>query len=274
MKFWLFLFAPLALFGVTILNVTPYERTDRVDVMITFDMPYTGQLVQQQLQGIIKVHLSDTKYNKPATHLLKNRLISKITITPMHKKTEFLFYVKENTVMQASRTIDKYGLRLRLVQHQPTKIEPNKPLTPMATIAKGSESDSFTTNLIIVIAFLSLLVIIMLMIKRKVSGDKSSAGWLFPKNSSSKDGVNILFQKNIDPQNRVVMLQYGIQKYLVLVGNSNLVLDKFENDKPLREDEFESILNKNRAELDSFMNLDHNSGFDSLESFKEKVNLQ
>ena len=54
--------------------------------------------------------------------------------------------------------------------------------------------------------------------------------------------VSIRFQKNIDSSNSVVMLDFGEQSYLVLMGASNILLDKFTDNKPVSQEDFETIL--------------------------------
>lgn len=66
------------------------------------------------------------------------------------------------------------------------------------------------------------------------------------------------------------MLDFGEQSYLVLMGKSNILLDKFSGDKPVTEDDFNSILQNRHKELENFLNNDDKHQ-ESLRIYKEKA---
>ncbi len=66
------------------------------------------------------------------------------------------------------------------------------------------------------------------------------------------------------------MLDFAEQSYLVLMGKSNILLDKFTGNRPVTEDDFNSILQSRHKELDSFLNNDGDYK-ESLRAYKEKA---
>ena len=84
------------------------------------------------------------------------------------------------------------------------------------------------------------------------------------------NSVSIRFQKSISNENSVVMLDFGEQSYLILIGKSNLLLDKFTQNRPVTENEFNSILQKRQKEIDAFFN-DNKGSKEYLQSYKEKA---
>ena len=56
-KLLLILFIPLLLNASKILSYNVYDRTDRVDVMITFDTPYEGKIRQNTSPSKIIIKL-------------------------------------------------------------------------------------------------------------------------------------------------------------------------------------------------------------------------
>ena len=76
MRIILLLALPLFLFGSKILSYNVYERSNRVDVMITFDTPYEGKL---------------SKTNKNNTIILK---LKKASIEAPKIKSVHLIYIK------------------------------------------------------------------------------------------------------------------------------------------------------------------------------------
>lgn len=75
------------------------------------------------------------------------------------------------------------------------------------------------------------------------------------------------------------MLDFLNQSYLILVGNGNILLDKFVDNQPTTQQEFESILQERHAELESFLQnptsakeeTDQFHFNDSLQSYKERA---
>ncbi len=63
-------------------------------------------------------------------------------------------------------------------------------------------------------------------------------------------------------------MDYADESYLVVIGNSNLLLDKFHGQTPVTENEFESMLKDKNQELDTFLQIDKQ---EPLESYKEKA---
>ena len=58
MKYLFLLLLPVLLFGSKILSYNVYERSQHVDIMLTFDTPYEGKLSQIKKNGniILKLH--------------------------------------------------------------------------------------------------------------------------------------------------------------------------------------------------------------------------
>jgi hypothetical protein len=72
------------------------------------------------------------------------------------------------------------------------------------------------------------------------------------------------------------MLDFGVESYLVLMGNNNILLDKFRDDKPTTQKEFESILQERNQELEEFLG-SHNTNpaygatKEPLQAYKERA---
>ena len=106
--------------------------------------------------------------------------------------------------------------------------------------------------------------------------------WLFKENRQNKqaqptepaaneENVSIRFQKSIDASNSVVMLDFGEQSYLVLMGASNILLDKFTDNKPVTQEDFETILQNRHQELDDFLKEGESVEKDPMQIYKEKA---
>lgn len=288
-KYILVFILPLALYGSRILSYNIYDRTDRVDVMITFDTPYDGVIKQRVGDTAISIKLEDASIESSKIKQLTSKYIKSITITPMQGYTEIVAEVPPSIVLQASKTSDAYGLRLRFattsLSTQETKESAQAPLLNALPTKK---EDDISASYYIVVTLLILGIIVLFYIKKRVTTAQNkkpeqSSSWLFKDNKEMQDdeqiiqsinlnskNISIRFQKPLDNENSVVMLDFGEQSYLVLMGKGNIILDKFSENKPASQDDFNSILQSRHHQLEKFLTPD-NSRKEPLQAYKEKA---
>ncbi|MBU0721605.1 hypothetical protein KJ877_09710 [bacterium] len=275
---------PFTLYASKILSYNIYDRTDRVDVMITFDTPYEGIIKQSINPSKIIIQLEDAKIESSKVKQLSSRFLNTLTITPMSTHTQIVATVPPSVVLKASKTSDSYGLRLRFtdIPSQQTKQHVSANNNPLASLPTKQEDD-MSQSYYIVISILLIGIALLFFIKKKVTPKKGNqtSSWLFKETAGSDSkaaqiksteikNVSIRFQKTINNDNSVVMLDFGEQSYLVLMGHSNILLDKFTDNKPITEDDFETILQNRHQELDEFLRVD-NTQKEPLQSYKEKA---
>ena len=302
-KYLLLFLLPLSLFASKILSYNVYDRTDRADVMITFDTPYSGIIKQSRGKSKIIIKLEDASIESPKMKKVASRFLQSIAITPMRNETRIIATVPQSVKLIASKTSDGYGLRLRFTTK--TAAQQNaftKTATAQATNALSGlptkKGDDLTRSYTIVIAILIIGILILFYIKKKTTPAQQKSKqpkqqktpWLFNANeqkqqpqemqqqtdsSQSANAVAIRFQKAIDTHNSVVMLDFGKESYLVLMGNSNILLDKFHENRPSSQQEFESILQSRHEELENFLNNNEPTGRgtqkEPLQAYKERA---
>lgn len=277
MRLLLLLALPLFLFGSKILSYNVYERSNRVDIMITFDTPYEGKLSKTKKNNTIILKLKGASIEAPKIKNISTSYLHKMTITPINSHTEIILKTAQNISMSASKTSDSYGLRLRFTKGVPAKKSGlvSNALAKASNALPTKQANELNKSYYIVIAILLLGIIIMLWLKKKMGPPtvKGKQPWLF-KGAAKKEGISVRFQKPLDPKNRVVMLDHGDQSYLVVIGTSNVLLDKYVGDKPITtQSEFDKVLDENRTELDSYLQLDP-SEVEPLQSYKDKASGQ
>ncbi|PHR57804.1 MAG: hypothetical protein COA44_04825 [Arcobacter sp.] len=278
MKYLLLLLLPFLLFGSKILSYNVYERSNRVDVMLTFDTPFEGRLSQIKKNNKIILKLEGASIEAPKIKNINTSYLHKMTLTPIASHTEVILQTASNIHMSASKTSDSYGLRLRFTKAlASSKTGQTKTSSFLNKVGLETKNESeFNNSYYVVIAILVLGILIMLWLKKKMgpTSSKGKQAWLF-KNTPKKEGISVRFQKPLDPKNRVAMLDYEGQSYLVLLGTSNVLLDKYSQGKPVRtQNEFDKILDDNKAELDSYLQLDNSADIEPLQSYKEKASAQ
>lgn len=272
MKLLLIFFLPFTLYAAKILSYNIYDRTDRVDVMITFDTPYNGVIKQSKTNSKIIIKLEGATIESPKTKDVGSKFLQTLSIIPLKNETQLIATIPtKNIKLLASKTVDGYGLRLRFIK----SATPVKNSSQTAQIAHETSNSlamlptkkdiGISTSYYIVITIMFIGVVILFYLKRKVQPKKQlqpKDSWLFKPNKSNavkpdatkdEENVSIRFQKNINEDNSIVMLDFANQSYLILIGKSNILLDKFTDNKPASKQEFESILQNRHEELEAFL---------------------
>lgn len=290
------LILPTLLFGAKILSYNVYDRNDRVDVMLTFDTPYEGVLRQTRQGNSVIIKLEEAFIDAPKIKNVHSRYLSKLTITPLGEHIEIAAQVADDVTMQASKTSDSYGLRLRFMAPQAggsaaqTAPVDETSLSGLPT----KKSNEFEQSYYVVIAILVIGIAILFWLKQNIAKRAGSmqpqqpqqprTPWKFNKPAAEReavpaaaaastgnaDGIHIRFQKSLDSTNSVAMLDYGTQSYLVLLGNNTVLLDKFQDNIPVSQNEFEALLQSKHRELDSFFQLGSPAD-EPFDSYKEKA---
>ncbi|MBU1216152.1 hypothetical protein KJ870_05935 [bacterium] len=299
-KIILIFLLPISIYASKILSYNIYDRTDRADVMITFDTPYDGVIKQSLSNSNIIIKLYGATVESPKVKKLASQYLYSISITQMSDYVQIVASIASSVKLIASKTSDAYGLRLRFTTSlQDTQTNaPNidveeNPLSQLPT----KKDDALSDNYYIVIIILVVGILILFFIKQRMTNttkQKPQSSWLFnannhdeevstiqpittpkndvnPNNSNMSKDVSIRFQKSIDSNNSVVMLDFADQSYLVLMGKGNILLDKFTDNKPVNQDDFESILKNRHQELDDFLRVQKHEPKEPLQAYKERA---
>lgn len=285
MRYLILFLIPLLLSASKILSYNIYDRSDRVDVMITFDTPYDGTIKQRVDEGSITIKLENTSIESSKIKQLTSKYIKSVTITPMQGYTQIVAQVPPSITLQASKTSDAYGLRLRFATSiPPTMQEEKEAQNPALNTLPTKKEDDLSLSYYIVIMILIVGIIALFVIKKRVTQPlqkkQPNTSWLFKEETQPEhkeveqqmnaSNVTIRFQKPLDSQNSVVMLDFANQSYLVLMGKGNIILDKFTENIPTSQDDFNSILQSRHKELEHFLNSDKPVK-EPLQAYKEKA---
>jgi len=296
-KYLLLFLLPFSIvYASKILSYNIYDRTDRADVMITFDTPYDSVIKQNTSTSKIIIKLEGASIESSKYKKTDSKFLNSINIVPGSNQIQIIASVPQNIKLVASRTADAYGLRLRFVsnstlkKNSSTKIEQLKSQEFSNTLPT-KKTDNMSTSYYIVVTILVVGIFILFIIRKRMivtnpQKPQQNSTWLFKENLQGKltdnassvnqdnNLISIRFQKAIDTENSVVMLDFGKQSYLVLMGKSNILLDKFTDDKPTTQEDFDSILQSRHQELENFLNKETPSTNDSkeaLQAYKERA---
>ena len=276
--FTLILFTNL-LVSATLLNQNIYDRENRVDLMLSFDTPYDGKIRQAKDDRTVNIFLNNVQLQQPFSKQLQNSLVSSITITKADSKTVMIKITSASKKLkvEASRTLDKFGLRLRIIS---SEILSQKSATTSYEYTNQSQpinlkdrSDSLPDwRYWVVIGIMLFMLIILFIIKKKgISSNAFKGGWLMPKSAQYTPipEAVIKYQKPIDRSNRIVLLEFNDRQYLMLLGSSNILLDSFTQASIIEnEDGFNQLFEANKKQLNNFLKENHP---DAYEAFKQNA---
>lgn len=260
MKFKLFLLlCCVPLFGAKLLNFNVYDRSERVDVMLSFDSAYDGHISQEKKQGFILLTFNGLESTKQEKRSFKSPLIKTMMITPDKNKTLIMFEAPSSTTLSLSRVNDKIGLRIRALDSSKSASalnlapismpsENNTTLTKEEITPKKSSLEGFDyiNYLLILFALIALLAILWWL--------KNS---LKRKSFNIKD-FNIVFQRYLDKHNQFMILDYHNKRYVMIIGSSNTLLDVslLNEDKGAQESkgkDFDSVFEENKQKIQNLI---------------------
>jgi len=173
-KLLILLFTLSYINAANLLTYNIYERSDRIDLMLSFDSPYEGRLTQKRGENITILTLNDLTYDKLIEKNINSNILQALSIEPIKDSLQVVLKSQKNIAVIASKTIDGFGLRIRA---KPINItdktnssnaneQTQNKTTPIST--KQSE-DLIDARYLSVIALLAVMLIFMFWIKRKVT---------------------------------------------------------------------------------------------------------
>ncbi|MBK1991730.1 hypothetical protein JG676_03840 [Campylobacter sp. 2018MI35] len=250
--FFCFLFP---LFSANLTDYNIYNRNDRVDLMLSFDSAYQGNISQRKDKKILELIFDNLKYSKSEIKNLQSKFIDKIAISSKNNKTFIMFHNKEEINLNVSSVNDKFGIRVRITPLNQSNIEELSKASSMpssenflTTKEKISQEYNYTNYILIVLALI-ILLIALLWLKKNM---------LYKKNIDIKN-FNIIFQKPLDRNNQFMILEYNSKRYVMIIGQSNLLLESSEipvdrMEKDFEDKNFNSFFEENKRKIQNLIN--------------------
>lgn len=246
------------LLAINLADCNIYERSDRIDIMLSFDAPYNGQIKQLNEAGATILSLNNLYAKSDIEKMINSKIAQNILITQFDDNTMGIEIRSKSPVkIIASKTIDNFGLRIRIKSKILAKTNASS-FKETSTIQTKKESQVSLWRYLIVIGILVFLIIILLIIKKKTSKKTNFnfSGKSTPLNSNNlfeSNNVAVVYQKDLDTLNKVMLLEHLNKKYLVLVGSSNVLLDSFGEEKIQTQEDFEVFFEENKRKLNKYL---------------------
>jgi hypothetical protein len=246
----IFLLLACLIYAANLIDVNFFEGKNKLDILFSLDDKFQGKVVKIDNN---KYLIENIKSDKDIEKNFNNFFINSVIITPQKNGVLLEIITNKKINVSIALTPDGYGIRVR-IKFLTQTVKQNT-LPPMS-------KDNFSfTRYFIVVAILIILAIILLYFKKRGINTKMP---------TLKNDMRVLSQKFIDAKNKVVLFEYQNKKYLMLIGNTNLLLDVFdENFKaPRNEAEFDEMLKLNNklSEIEKYI-----QKADNIKELDEKI---
>ncbi|KAA6227122.1 hypothetical protein FMM58_04205 [Campylobacter sp. LR291e] len=264
MKFLLFLICALPLFGAQIVGYNIYDRNERVDIMLSFDSAFGGEVIKQKDKNFTLLTLKDATYATKEKKGFKSKLLDKMEISSDNNNTYIIFQSKEDIEVLPS-IADNLGFRIRIVPKTEENLSQSSQALPtpnldlvekplQADIDKVSTKQQVNTNFdylnyVLIISILVLLLLVLWWFKRRVAY----------KNVLGIKDFNISFQRPLDKNNQFVIIDYNEKRYVLILGSSNLLLESYPIEKEKENNEFDSTFEENKKKIQNIIKTRKNS---------------
>jgi len=249
----IFLLLGVLVFGANLINVNFFEGKNKLDVLFSLDDAFKGKVKQISKNSYI---LTGINTDKVIQKEFKKNFINSIIISPEKNGVRIDITSNKKIKTSVALTPDGYGVRFRIINANPvvktTKAENIKNMTAQT---QGLDMLSY----IVGISILIILAFVLWFIKRKAVH--------LPK---LKEDMKVLAQKPVDAKNKIVLFDYQGRKYLMLIGNTNVLLDVFVEDVavPKNEVEFDEMLklSKKYGNIEKYI-----QNAEKLKEFDERI---
>ena len=300
----------VALWGSNLSTYNIYERSDRVDIMLSFDAPYSGAILQERKDGAITLFFKDLQNDQNIEKSVNSSILQELLFEPRGQNLALVIKSDAQVAVSASKTTDGFGLRIRVTPENAANSAAATALSPQETRENITEAtnlsgDQNTSNLTAsaqgaglnlgaqsgdvnfmtqgmsdmidyryysVLGVLALLLVMLLFVKAKLKNKqktiktKRENGWF--EKVKSDESVEIIYEKPLDDTNKVVLFQHLDRRYLVLTGTSNVLLDKFSEEKMTSEQDFQSFFEENQKKLNAYI-----ENRQTLDTYKDKASI-
>jgi hypothetical protein len=245
----------IPLHATNVINQMIYEKEDSVDIMLSFDAPYEGKVIQKKDGESSILILENTSIQEKASLQINSAIVQKLQLIPFQKQLFIELSGEDDFQVDASKTVDLYGLRLRVKPLQDLAIDTpifEEKLSQIETKKEDGVEGAYLKVMLVLFALMALLYFLKKWLDNRTQG--INGNWLFNNaTSKQKSDIKIIQQRAIDIKNRVALVRYNDKEYLILLGNTNILLDSFDTVKEQQINDFDTVLSQNQEDLSHFI---------------------
>jgi len=244
-----FLIFTLNLYGVKLLDINTFTNQNYTDLKISLDGPYQGKAIISKENDNHLILLKDITSSRAKEVAKETDRYKFIRVFPEREGLLLKIREKETPLeIEVSKSKDLYTIRLRITPKSKYQLGNYK----IQEGDLGSNVPDLDRNYLISAGFVGLLLLLWILVKL-ISKRSASGNSFFIKHGNTSLKVEVQVQKILDPQNKIVQINIAGMNYLVLVGQNNMLLDKFSDPKKENPRSFNSTLKNSQQRLDSLI---------------------
>ncbi|WP_200762410.1 hypothetical protein [Nitrosophilus alvini] len=260
MRYLFLLIFCIPIFASNILSIDVKEHKDNIEILFGFDTPYEGQISQKVAKEQIKIILKDAKSPSSWQKKIDTSFVYQIELIPKGNDSELIIYTVEKAAVLASKSTDGFGLKL-LVKKLSTQTSKS------IQISENSSSFNFENILKTVLGGIAIIAIfgtLFYLLTRREKSVRKKSMWVIDQN---RPDIDVRYEKKLDEHNKIALISYKGTNYLVIIGNSNILLGKYSDEEVEKDEDFENIVSENKEEVEAFLNKNDKE----FEAYKEKA---
>jgi len=226
----------LYLFAVNLSSVTSTQEADTIKFVLNFDGSFNGSTEQNRTEKGLLLTFSGLNVEQRKDFSFDGSFVQKAVLAKIGQDQAVLYLETANQLnTEVVKTAD--GQKLTLVVTQKPMLNAQQQVEPI----KDSSLDMLGWRYVVVIIFMVILILILFVVKKKVQNGANRT--ISSMLSKGEDDINIVSQRFIDNANRLMLIEYDNAKYLILVGASSMVIDKFyDNVSDITDADFQKAL--------------------------------
>ena len=133
-----------ALWGSNLSTYNIYERSDRVDIMLSFDAPYSGAILQERKDGAITLLFQDLQNDQNIEKSVNSSILQELLFEPRGQNLALVIKSDAQVAVSASKTTDGFGLRIRVTPENAANSAAATALSPQETRENITEATNLS----------------------------------------------------------------------------------------------------------------------------------
>ena len=134
----------VALWGSNLSTYNVYERSDRVDIMLSFDAPYSGAILQERKDGVITLLFKDLQNDQNIEKSINSSILQELLFEPRGQNLALVIKSDAQVAVSASKTTDGFGLRIRVTPENAANSAATTALSPQETRENITEATNLS----------------------------------------------------------------------------------------------------------------------------------
>lgn len=235
----------LFLHAANLLDIKLEEAQNSFKILLVFDSAIDTMPVEKKEQNQIFVEFANSQISKPYIFSPNSVLLSSIRVNQNINKTIVHIVPKKELMISTSLQNNNKTVAVEL-SPQVGKKQTEELIN---NIKIGSENMNLEENYLYMLLFISLLLLVWIVIK--IFAGSKDGSWLMGKGKI--DNFEIIQQKVIDSKNKLIVVRFKGMNYILLVGQSALLIDNYEDGKELVGNSFDNLLKGSGAKLSDYL---------------------